>query len=184
MVRNIHIKALLCVGVSFLILDVYGASSSIKGLGGRSVQDLIESKRLPKVRTNFSGQSELVLADKGLTGLNGIENIPGKERIESLILYGNNIATISKDAFAGFDNLKAINLQMNKIASIDAGAFKALENLKQINLNGNDSLSESIINELKSSLPGVEIIFDKQYESDLAGSLGYQYSDSDSDEAW
>lgn len=105
----------------------------------RSVQDLLNARETGLIINSRSGTYKIInLKNKGLTSLEGLENIPGVEKAE-LLNADNNIITDIEDIFNKnfFPKLDYINLTNNCISSISNTAFKNCSAVKWIDLNNN-----------------------------------------------
>lgn len=85
----------------------------------------------------FGGGIRLDLTDKGLTSLDGMEQIPCAKFVRVLGLGNNELTKLDKNSFKNFSRLDFIFLRKNKLETIDEGTFSDLPKLYVLNLMDN-----------------------------------------------
>lgn len=121
-----------------------------------SIADYIRENGQPRIY-----QNTLLLQDKDLTSLQGIDLIENPERIERITFDYNMLSNyvdsnypvtidpntnIPDKPFQRFINLKSLDLQQNKFYTFPAAMFEGLGNLRVLNLHLNQlpSLPENV----------------------------------------
>ena len=120
---------------------LYGIQLDTGAPWGVSIQDYLDSpelkNKMPQIKTNHKGETDLSLNNMKINNLYGLQNIPNIKTVQSLYLGSNKLTTIQSNAFAGLPNLKELNLYNNLLSTIPTKAFAGLTNLKELVLMGN-----------------------------------------------
>ncbi|XP_043944209.1 leucine-rich repeats and immunoglobulin-like domains protein 3 [Protopterus annectens] len=66
----------------------------------------------------------------------------GLDRLQTLVLQGNRIRSITKKAFSGLDALQHLDLTSNAIMSIQGNAFSEMKRLEELHLNTSSLLCD------------------------------------------
>lgn len=74
------------------------------------------------------------------------------QELTNLLLIGNDIFHISKDAFVGLENVVQIDLSNNTIASIEDNPFKNLFKLRELLINSTSLICDCSLKWLSSWL--------------------------------
>jgi Leucine-rich repeat (LRR) protein len=80
----------------------------------------------------------LDLGNLALDSLEGLEDIPGIEKVTRLYLHNNTIKTLRAGDFAAAVNLQLIGLSGNGLKDIEPNAFAGLKKLKVLDLSNNN----------------------------------------------
>ena len=104
---------------------------------GVSVQDLIDHKALPKVKTSSKPITTLHLWKLRINDLTGIQNIPGIDEVVFLSVTSNLITAIPSETFSGLNNLAYLFLASNGITVIAPNGFADLDELRGLDLEEN-----------------------------------------------
>ena len=94
-----------------------------------SVGDYIKKYGQPPLQTFENGNRGFNLENKGLTSLEGLQQIDHLRDATQLNLRNNLFKQIPAQAFAGLPNLMLLELSYNKIKTIEAHAFADLSSL-------------------------------------------------------
>ena len=132
-------KKLLFIFISFL--------SFIPQLHSIAVTEYIQQQGMPPIQNGT-----LDLANKGITDLTGLQDIPNKDQIAALNLTINQLTTLPVGIFNGFNNLKRLTFFGNELTTLPAGIFNGLNNLQVLGLNNNQltTLPAGIFNGLNN----------------------------------
>jgi hypothetical protein len=95
-----------------------------------SIQDLLDVEAIPAIEDGV-----LDLSNRNISSLDGLQNIPNINTVETLVLENNRITKL-KNAFVGLNNLKELFLLNNKICNIK-NAFIDLNQLQILSLANN-----------------------------------------------
>ncbi len=98
-----------------------------------SIAELLNAGRISTIRS----PGILNLSKQRINNLDGLDQIPNKERIRKLYIEENQFTTIPVDAFAGFTNLLELKLGANHINDIQINAFASLNSLQILSLMRN-----------------------------------------------
>ncbi len=118
------------------------ATLAAKGIKEFTVADYLNDHihthgKHPEITTNGQGLRTLVLSNKKLTSLEGLQLIKSIDTVRLLDLGNNKLTTIQPDAFIGLTNLQILWLGGNQLTTIQPGAFNGLTNLQILGLNHN-----------------------------------------------
>ena len=126
-----------------------------------SIRDLINSDSPPQVTDRHDQEGiickELNLGSKGITSLDGLQDIHGIKDIERINLSYNKIAAIDPGVFNDLNKLKNLNLAYNKIEAIHPDTFSGLDVLKMLHLGTNKI--ETIYDNAFNGLGELESLF-------------------------
>lgn len=105
-----------------------------------SIQDLINTHRVPKfTKENRS----LTLNLSNIDSLQGLENIPGIETVESLNLSKTRLLELPSDAFTCCPELGELNISDNPyLSKIASRAISGLKSMYRLSIAGNPQLTE------------------------------------------
>jgi len=131
-----YIKKLMVIvmvmGISHNAMGMNGpALEAPRAIGASlSIQDLIDRNELPEPI-----EGEVIdLGSKGLTSLDGLQNIPNPNQITYLYLEDNKINHIPDHIFDAFPNLSNLNLTGNPLVRLQPNLFERLINLEELYL--------------------------------------------------
>ena len=110
---------------------------------GLSVRDLPPAEKIVSQTESFT---ILSLADKGLTSLEGLDEMENIENVTYLVLENNQLSTLPAKVFSCCPDLKVLMLGENRLDNISPEAFANLTDLRALYLNDNS------LEELPSSL--------------------------------
>ncbi|XXQ36498.1 BTB domain-containing protein [Plasmodiophora brassicae] len=122
------------------------AKSACVGISADVIDDL--TARMAKL--NFHVKCGARIMQYGICGWSGVwgslsnswfSEHSARSSQKAMVLTGNVIESVSRRAFAGFDNLEDLSLSANRIQSIDIGAFAGLSSLSGLALEYNQILS-------------------------------------------
>ena len=121
-------------------LSAYSVADYIREHGERG---LIYVNELGTVIGDLSG--------KGLTSLEGLQEIGGIHKVSYLMLNGNKLEKLDVDSFTGLTNFKGIELCNNPLTDL-GDSLRELPNLTQLYLQENELCNlGKILNSLKES---------------------------------
>jgi hypothetical protein len=128
---------------------------------------------LPKLKTAFlsgKGVTDLTLAHltgvQHLLGLyifessmtdSGWENLERMTHLTDLLLQGSNVNDATLSHIKGFTDLRTVSLVNSQITDAGLKQLKSLRQLERLVLNGNGNLTEDGKQELRRSLPQLDI---------------------------
>lgn len=107
-----------------------------------SVSDLlragaVDKRLMPNLHDGFAEKrSDLMIEDKGLGSLEGIEDVPNSADVLHLSLAHNNLRAWPK--IMAFSTLQSLNLSNNNVSVLTPGMFSHLCHLKSLRLNSNN----------------------------------------------
>ncbi len=104
-----------------------------------SIQDLLDNPATRHLLTlaNEYGKVVIILRNLFITSLNGLNAVPGIDRVEWLSLSENQLTTLSVGAFANMPQLQRLSLANNKLTELTPGAFASLPQLQRLYLYNN-----------------------------------------------
>ncbi len=105
-----------------------------------SIADYIARHGMPAIEIK-NGMRTIDLSGKGLTTLDGIEQLPGLNFLQVLLLNNNNITGLTPGIFQDLISLERLSLDHNKLNSLPIGVFRELKNLKLLGLSENQLTS-------------------------------------------
>jgi Leucine-rich repeat (LRR) protein len=122
---------------------------------GFSVGDYIRIFK-PKFYEDYSHGIHVNLEYKGITSLEGLDQIKNPEQVVSINLGSNLLTTIPADVFSRFPNLDIIDLRNNQLTCIHPKAFSGLPKLRVIVLGHNQI--EQLTREIFSNLLNLQFL--------------------------
>lgn len=131
----------------------YWLSESFNGI---SVKDLMDHNKIPAIEVAGPAH-KLLLLNKYISDLTGLDNIPGIENVTNLNLSRNRIKTINANTFVGLPDLRQLYLNNNQIVDINQGAFAGISDLVSLFLNNNQIVD--INQDAFTSLPNLWELF-------------------------
>lgn len=105
----------------------------------KTIAILSSQHRLPEIHTDASGRKSLYLSGQ-ISSLEGLDEIPGIEEVQSLYLTNNTFNTFPPHIFSKLRNLQYITLDYNPL--INGSMFQGLNNFNMIFLEGHPSEEE------------------------------------------
>lgn len=100
-----------------------------------SIKELMQSGTYDGRRHHSYGRDTLDFTERGLTSLEGLEDIENPEAVDAIQLGDNTITDIPKGAFDRFVNLKSLLLGSNPIEKLPDGLFDTLEKLEYLSIS-------------------------------------------------
>lgn len=124
---------------------------------GLSIRDLLASHDIPAMRQE-GGLLTLDLQNKGITSLEGLQDIPNIQNVQRLNLNSNRLTSVPADSIRGLNQLQELLLSDNQLREIDIMALRQLRSLRSLFVSNNPPLGiETVIN-LQTRLPGVTVV--------------------------
>ena len=104
-----------------------------------SISYLLEHGRVEIDSASALGRT-LRLRNLNINDLTGLQEIPDIQRVEIIILSGNQLTTLPEGIFSGLNNLLYLILSDNQLTTLPEGIFSGLNNLEILDLSLNPDL--------------------------------------------
>lgn len=122
-----------------IVLSFVSLITFVPELYSISLAEHMQQHGMPELEDTYCCK-ELNLSHKGLTSLEGLQDLPVEMlgQVSKLNLSYNSLQTLPADIFSDLHNLEHLDLYTNRLQTLPIGIFNGLSNLQVLKLDNNE----------------------------------------------